>query len=401
MYNRNLRKSVRRFAVNRRKRFVVRGLGSDPLIRKPKALLYYKTDGIYNSKLAASYSHTNVWESAEMARLLVQQGFEVDVVDRQAESFQPKDEYQLFIGMGSGYSGKKFGEYARRLPSAQRVLLTTGPMPRESDRLVNEQYARFNSRYGTQFPPERTFPELPIEDFIELSDAILSIGEKGQFSYLTWSQLGKEVHTYLPSTSASLTSERFRSGRKSHGSNDYVCFAGNGFIVKGVDIVTEAFLQMPDISLSIYGPDNDRAFFEVLGPMIAKSPNIRFGGFLDVNSSKFDAVVSTTRAQVFASSSEACATSVVTMMRAGVVPITTFESGVDVSSCGLNLGTLTPATISDICSAVEWISQLSYAEYDELLHATLSESNKYTQSNFRTTFSQSLSRILGEEIPGY
>ena len=41
---------------------------------------------------------------------------------------------------------------------------------------------------------------------------------------------------------------------------NFLCFAGNGFICKGVDVLIEAFLQTPDLNLSICGPNTEKAF---------------------------------------------------------------------------------------------------------------------------------------------
>lgn len=119
-----------------------------------RALLYYKTDPFWN-KSAEKYTHSNNWEILEMCRILNTKFFIVDVIDRNVNNFVPEDKYELFIGLGSGNSGKHFARYAKVLTKATKVLYATGADPALSNELILERYEDFYKRTGIKAPPMR------------------------------------------------------------------------------------------------------------------------------------------------------------------------------------------------------------------------------------------------------
>ena len=120
-----------------------------------RALLYYKTDPFWDKALVGNYIHTNNWEVLEMCRILNTQGFIVDVIDRNVNNFIPRNIYDLFIGLGSGNSGKHFAKYAKVLTKAIKVLYATGADPVLSNKLILERYDDFYKRTGIKASPMR------------------------------------------------------------------------------------------------------------------------------------------------------------------------------------------------------------------------------------------------------
>lgn len=360
-----------------------------------KALLYYKNESLVFPWLARSYSHTNLWEIREIVRILNRKGFLVDLVDRDAEQFIPEDEYELFIGLGAGLSGKFFAKYAKRLPSATKILLAAGPEPRVSNQLVREQYDRFNNRKKTAVPAMRLTEGLDFETFAALTDYFLVIGEQHTFCPQTYKVLGKPVLTYLPSSSPKIRFDP--EWIKKRDRKSFLCFAGNGFICKGVDILVDAFVNMPDATLHICGPDTEKNFFDVMGDAIKKSGNIHYEGFVDVGGEKFNWLTSKCSYVIFASSSEGCATSVTTVFRAGLVPILTPETSIDVGTFGYLIDGSKDDLILTTIERCKEAMDLNDASYTSKVWSVLKDSLKYTQGSFSKTIETALITVLEEK----
>jgi len=358
-----------------------------------RALLYYKT-GWFLKDYKLDYKHTNEWEIIEIVKILNSLGFAVDVVDRGLTDFLPDDKYQLFIGLAAGDSGKYYADYARLLSSAVKVALCAGPEPTLSARLVREQYERFNRRHHTSIPTMRE-PTIDFDSFVEVSDALLVIGEENTFCPRSYSKHDIPIHTYLPGCSSNI---RFiKKWLSMRDRKKFICFAGNGFICKGVDLVVEAFSRYPELSVHICGPDDEAGFFEVLGPIIECNDNIHYEGFVEVGSEKFESLASSCSYVIFNSSAEGVATSVTSMMIAGLVPVVNYETGIALDDFGLAINngiSRVDAVEKSILDAVS----MSDEEYESSVYGTLNDSMKYTQQSFSVSFKMSILNIISKHL---
>ena len=102
------------------------------------AAMYYKTEPFFTD--ISSYTHTNNWEIVRAIEILTNKGFSVDLIDRDNQNWVPQKEYDLFLGLGVGNSGKNFSRYARSSKAKVKVLLSMGPQPDVSNELVLERY---------------------------------------------------------------------------------------------------------------------------------------------------------------------------------------------------------------------------------------------------------------------
>ncbi len=381
IYNRILRNKYR---FIRNQNGGVKGLSQ-------RALLYYKTDPFFNKAAVERYGHTNLWEILEIVRLLNVHGYEVDIIDRSVNNFLPEDIYDLYIGLGAGNSGKHFAKYAEVLTKAIKVLYAAGPEPNLSNKLVKERYDRFRERTGIDAPYMRTITEISFDKFAEVADYFFCIGEPGTFGFESYKKHNKLCYSILPSTSPEI---RFLPDWiRTRSLDSFLCFAGDGFICKGVDLLVEAFEQMPDVKLYICGPDSEPAFFKAYGDLINRSNNIFYEGFVDVGSTKFHDLCSKCSFVILNSSSEGCATSVVTCLRAGLVPIVNHETSVDTGDFGFLMEDKTNI-VEDIKMWVKHASNLDDQEYRRRVDGTVQESLKYTQASFTESFNNALEIII-------
>lgn len=393
MLNQVIKKIIRRLIPQK---LFIKGLTGSFYRLELRALLYYKTSSLCDRDLALAYTHTNEWEIIEIIRILNSLGFVVDVVDRALDDFDPEDKYDLFVGLGAGSSGKYFAKYGSRLTKAVKVLLAAGPKPDISDRLVRERYDSFNNRNGVNAPYMRIIDKINFAEFLKYTDCILAIGEDGLFCNESYRDCGKPVKYYLPSSSPRLG---FRlEWLKTRKRNKFLCFAGNGLICKGADILIEAFREMPDMELVICGPKED-ALFEVYGQELSGQGNIKYEGFVGVSSERFNTLCGECAFVILNTASEGCATSVTTCMRCGLVPVINYENSIEVGNFGFLIDN-SDGLVAGTMDVVRKAASITAENYSDRVFNTLKDSAKYTQGSFSTTFENAILEIMQEKFKG-
>lgn len=361
---------------------------------KKNCLLYFKTDPFANSKSIQKYSHTNLWEIVEIARILDNFGYCIDVIDRGApKDFKLSDSYDLFIGLGAGNSGKNYATYARQLPSAYKILWAAGPDPVVSDALVRKQYDEFYDRTRFKAPYMRIISEVNFSEFLPYVDAIFCVGQNESFSFNSYKKYNKPIYAIPPAVGNDVSFSKDWLERRNL--KKFVCFAGNGFICKGVDLVFEAFERMTDFELEIYGPDTEPAFFEYYGQRLKEAKNIKYKGFINISSQEFYNMCAHTGFVVFYSCSEGCATSVATCIKAGIVPIINYETSINIKDYGILMED-SPDKINNIISNCIKASRMSEDEYKERVFKTLVASQEFSQASFTLKFTKGVLDVISK-----
>ena len=332
----------------------------------------------------------------EICRILHCAGFWIDVVDRQECEWSPDDEYALFIGNASGRAGWRFTHYADRVPSARRILYATSPRADLAAALMRARYEAFESRTGVRAPRMRIPHDVDIQSIVTLSDAIFCFDANG-FALESYSKFGLPSYPIVPSTSPKVMFQQ--TWLASRRRKAFLCIAGDGFVVKGVDLVVEAFSTMSDLSLYVVGSKSDFGFWEAYGSVIASSPNISFEGFVSVSGRRFRDLCGECSYVILPSSSEAACTSVATAMRAGLVPITTRATAVDDGSAGYILASGTNELIDAIRETAIALSRSGIDDYSNRVRTTLRASATFSQAGFTVAFSDALYGTLVSEDP--
>jgi len=355
-----------------------------------KALLYYKTDVFWRPALVNEHKHNNNWEVLEIVKVLNKLGFCVDIVDRTHQSFIPKDEYDLFIANASGNSGKRYGEYAAALPSAFKVIYAVGPDPTLSNKLVKERYDKFNERMNCRADYQRII-DTDFDSFTENTDAIFCFGEPGQFSFKSYERYNLPIYPIMPSAPEGIGFSpewlKTRSPKK------FICIAGSGLICKGVDLIIEAFLDMPEYEVHICGPDDEPQLIKAYGTKIKKANNIHLHGFIDMCGEKLRQISSECSYVLFHSAAEGIATSVTNCLQAGLVPIINYETGFDTEGFGILINS-SDERVQNIGSAVDRAAKLDSETYSEFVYGALEKSAQFSRAGFTASFSKAVIQIM-------
>lgn len=348
--------------------------------RERHALLYYITDSFTLPHLAKRYEHIIFWEALAMKKILNDKGYAVDVIDRTADLKtidKLEDKYNLFIGLGAGQSGKYFAKIAERIPQAYKVLFALGQEPEYSNKQIHKRYRYFKQRHGVELKLRR-LKNVEFKEFLEHTDAIFIMGNTKTFE-----KYNKPIHKIYPSTHPEI---EYAGNNKNP--KKFLYFGGNGNIVKGLDLVIEAFEGL-DLELNICSPLDDD-FKEFYKDKI--KGNIKYHGFVKPIGSKFKKLTRECAFMIFPSSTEGCATSVTTCMRAGLIPVITEDTCVNIKGFGFIMG----ENVADVRVKVIELSNMGGEEVKERSLKSYNESFKYTQKNMIKSFSDA---IDGLDIP--
>jgi len=234
--------------------------------------------------------------------------------------------------------------------------------------------------------------ELPVNSILNSTSCILSIGESTQFGARSWKGLGKPVYNYFPG----IASDVIKLNRQASvpTASTFLCFAGNGFVHKGVHLIVEAFLKRPDLELHICGPPTDSLFFTALGSRILSAPNIRYHGFVPFGGRRYRAIAERAAFSILASCSEGCSTSVAATMLSGLVPVVTPETGVNVGDFGVLIDAPIPERVAAIVSAIDRCASMQAQELVRRSESTVADASKYTRDSFDQSITRSLAQIL-------
>ena len=110
----------------------------------------------------------------------------------------------------------------------------------------------------------------------------------------------------------------------------FLWFGSGGLLHKGLDRVLEVFASLPEFQLTVLGPiEREPEFERAFHRELYQTPNIHTHGWIDVASPEFLAVARRHLALVYPSCSEGQNGGAVTCMHAGLIPVLSRESGVD------------------------------------------------------------------------
>ena len=350
---------------------------------KGKILFSYIIDGfLLDSKDSIPTKHTNIWQSVKMAETFVELGYEVEVISWKNNTYIPKGDYKAFIDVRWNME--------RLAPSLNKscikiVHLDTSHIlfhnAAESRRLLELQQRR-----GITLRPHR----YELQNFaIEHADYATTCGNDAAVN--TFAYAGKKIFK-IPSPCAT-TYEWNKNKDWASTRKHFLWFSSSGFVHKGLDLVLEAFNDLPEYQLTICGPlDKDADFLNAFKNEIYENKNINLKGWMDIESNEFLEITSQCIAVLHTSCSEGGAPSVKTCMHAGLIPIISYETAVDVEDFGI---VLQQSSIDEIKNAIDCIAKSSPEKLEKRSYKAWEFArNNFTRDNFSTKYKEAIVRIL-------
>ena len=337
------------------------------------ALLSYLTDP-FVSRVNRSGWHSNWWECRQIAQTFLDLGMGVDVIDWHDDSFVPSRDYRILVDIGTNMP--------RLAPlmngGCVKLMHATGKHWLFQNAAELERLNEVAQRRGVALAPRRL---APAGCGLELCDLCTVLGDDATLATLRYA--GKPLFPIPLSPAAEFpwdeTKDFARARRR------FLWLGSGGLVLKGLDLVLEAFAGLSEVELIVCGAVTKEADFErCYWRELYDTPNIRTVGWVDVTQPAFAALAREAAALIYPSASEGCAGSVVTCMHAGLVPLVSRESGAEVKGFGQ---VLAEASVPAIREAVRQLSRQSADELRGRSRATWEFARRfYTRERFADEF---------------
>lgn len=350
---------------------------------KGHVLLSYILDPfLLKSDEPIPHGHTNFWESMQIAKTFLNLGYSVDAISYLNFEFIPKKDYAFFID--ARFNLQRLSHMMNKdcvkimHIDLCHILVNNAA---EATRLLSLQQRR-----GVTLLPRRyEKPNLAIEH----ADCATILGN--EFTIDTFRYAGKPIYR-VPISNPFIypwpEQKDFEACRKR-----YLWFGSGGLVRKGLDLVLEAFAEMPDYHLTVCGPIKEEDDFEnAYHKELYETPNINTIGWIDVSSPDFLAITNSCIGTVFPSAAEGGGGSVITCMHAGLIPVVSYEASVDIQDdYGLVFHDCSIETIRD---GIRTISGLSVEDLRLMARKAWEVARaNYTQDNFSEEYRKVVEKI--------
>lgn len=305
-------------------------------------------------------THQTFWEAYQQAMVFLDLGYTVDVIHFLNREFVPQKDYALFCD--AGWNMERIAPLLGKGCVKIAHLTTAHPLFNNAAEL--KRLIALQERRGVSLRARRQVWQ-PLLSAIDHADCATVLGH--EFTLNTYRYAGKPLYP-VPAASPVLYpwngTKDFEASRRR-----FVWFGGGGMVHKGLDLVLEAFASMPECQLTVCGPvEKETDFVAAYHRELYETENIKLVGWVDFSTPQFLEIATNCIGLLHPSCSEGCSTAVVICMHAGLIPIISYESSVDVSpDCGI---ILRKSSIEEIRDSVRSIAGLPASRLREMSRHT-------------------------------
>jgi len=298
-----------------------------------RALLAYLSPGVKWRENDPRFGwHQNCRQSRELAHLLVQRGYWVDVVQHNDPRFVPSGRYDLVVAHPGAVSKR-----VQALPKTGfRLCIRTGRHAAFVDRAMAERHERLRQSRG--WAPEWKGLE-ETDEVYRGYDAIACFDGNGTTS-ATFSGVGIPVYSFRNHANPDI---EYIEKDVGEGRSGFLYMSGQLHLLKGLDWLIESFAETPERQLYICGKIPEE-LSRLYASELAR-PNIHAMGYVKLDSNIFHRLCQRAAWYVSPSASDGCQGTAIDAMAAGLVPILSEACGVDARDAGVQLYPCTPETL--------------------------------------------------------
>jgi len=353
--------------------------------KKGHALLGYKIEPFVSKGEELETllkNHTNNWESLQMAQTLRDLGYDVDVISYLNETFTPSKLYDLYINARTN-----FQRIGRRLnPDCIKVahLETAHWLFNNCEAL--KRYLSLQRRRGVTLRTRKMIEE---NWAIESADCATMLGN--DFTKSTYAYANKPIYT-LPVPTVQVypwhEDKDYQACRKS-----FVWLGSDALVNKGLDLVLEAYSDMPDFKLMVCGPiEKETDFRETFYKELYQTANIKTVGWVDISGQRFTELAKSCVGLIYPSCSEGQSGAVFTCLQAGLIPVVSYQSGADVHDFGI---VLNDCGIEEIKRAVRSIAERPLDDLKEMSRRAWTFAREHnTREDYAEAFRSTIEQII-------
>jgi glycosyltransferase involved in cell wall biosynthesis len=306
--------------------------------------------------------HSNNWVVPKISQLFSERGYDVDVINWWDASFIPKKKYAVCIDIHNNLE-----RFVSLLPSSCiKIQYINGSHWRFQNEAEEKRMMALESRRNVRFPMKRNVPP---SDFEKYADFVIGYGNKTVHETFPMPN-GKKI---IPLPVPTMEEYDFPEGKDfSRARKHFLWFGGGGAILKGLDLILEAFAELPDLQLTLIGPIFSEKEFCKIYEKELKLSNITV--YKNPYKEKDDAmskiggkyvydVIKECGAVLGMSASEGGGGATVQAMQAGVFPIVTPNTGINESIPSI---VLENPTVENIKETVKMFSNIPPEKLEKL-----------------------------------
>jgi glycosyltransferase involved in cell wall biosynthesis len=317
----------------------------------------------------------------EIPRALNELGYIVDIIHCTNVTWHPTRKYDLFVGHG----GINYESISRSLPgSVTSIYFATGLYWRENNLRLAKRIYNLTERRGCLLPGYRAV-QYDEEYANQTADGIICLGNHNAVQ--TFGKFTRVIG--INNGIYPIQWNGWRDRDHEEGRKHFLFFSGNGSVLKGLDLLIEAFAKT-DLHLHIcQRPEADflriyRGEFEL--------PNIHLHGFIKMRSPEFEALAQQCNWVISATSTDGQPGAILECMGHGMVPILPDSANIDLGDWGIRLADCDVETIYQTIRAVSTMDPSQCRlKADKVVETTR---DSYSADNFRVSFRQAVADIV-------
>lgn len=330
--------------------------------------------------------HSNKWESREIARIFQSLGYEVHALEWTNNEFVPTDSYTVIFDIYLNL--QRLGSL---VPDAIRLLHLTGSDWNFQNRAELMRIECMEKRRGGLYVPRRMVPYADLLGrIIGLAHCCSLVGN------------GFTLETYSSDVQSKIIPVGVSASQAFHKSPDcfvpevkeFLWFFGGGLVHKGLDVVLEAFIANPTLTLNVIGDVfAEQDFVSIYQNELFNYSNIKVHGYLKPEEPRFLEIINRCFCFIAPSCSEGASPAVVTCMQIGLYPIISKNTGVTLPArAGRYLESCDVDEIAFIANDV-------YSLTNERLVAEIRSVQEYANINYsRAQFSENMRNYLRSSL---
>jgi glycosyltransferase involved in cell wall biosynthesis len=200
-----------------------------------------------------------------------------------------------------------------------------------------QRVREMESRRGVYYTPKRLvpYPDLA-QRSLEIADAASLIGNK---ETLATYPADLQAKIRLVTVSVPRMDEVIRRPPLLPAGREFLWFGGRGAVHKGLDLVLEAFADVPALALHVAGyVDQEPDFVKAYRRELFDTPNITYHGFMEIGSAAFAKILEKVFCFIAPSCSEGISPAAAVCLQVGLYPILSRHAGVTLPpGCGTYL----------------------------------------------------------------
>lgn len=353
---------------------------------KKRALLVYLTAPFKTDAESETFkSHTNFWRNIEIAKILGEFGYIVDVINYNDCTVKLRRDYDLVMGLGNALE-KRINELPKK---TIKIYLATGSEANFFNKKMEERFKDLNRKKGCSLKVSRTNEDNSeiLKDF----DSLICLGNEvtaGTYKpyfkkkIYCFNNHGYDKIAVLPKN------KEYEKTRK-----NFLFLSGTGKSLNGLDLLLEIFKKRPSLNLYVCGSfKNEEDFEECFKKELYETSNIHTVGWVGVGSKRYTELIKKCGIVIVPICAGASHGSVVVCMNNGIIPVVTKEAGIDTEDFGV---TLKSYSIKDIEKTVDWISNQSADWHKKMAERTYKKAReKFSQTAFTRRWREILGGII-------